>query len=220
MKLLIVDDEDKIREVVKEYAEMEGYDVKEAETGIEAIHLLEQEKFDLILLDIMMPKMDGFTFLEQVKERPPVLILSARKEEIDKLTGFDYGIDDYVTKPFSLKELMARCKAILARTSPIQNIYTYQDLSVDFLAHEAKIKEQPISLTPKEFELLTYFIQNKNIAISRDQLLNKIWGYAFFGDDRTIDTHIKMLRNHLGCYRHLIQTVRGLGYKYAEVEEK
>ena len=220
MKLLIVDDEEKIREVITEYALVNQFQVQEASSGLEAIHLLKQEDFDLIILDIMMPKMDGFTFLSNVSKRPPVIILSARKEEIDKLTGFELGIDDYLTKPFSPKELMARCKAILARTKPIQDSYIYQDLTVDFLSHEARIGTKELALTPKEFELLTYFIQNKNIAISREQLLNKIWGFSFYGDDRTVDTHIKMLRSHLGKYRNNIQTVRGVGYKYVEVEKK
>lgn len=220
MKLLIVDDEEKIRAVIREYALDAGYQTKEADTGLAAKKLLEEEHFDLMILDIMMPKMDGFTLLEEVKERPPVIILSARREEVDKLAGFDLGIDDYMTKPFSPKELIARCKAVQKRVSPMQEIYSYKDFSVDFLAHEAKIKKQVLPLTPKEFEILTYFIQNKKIAISRDQLLNKVWGYSFFGDDRTVDTHIKMLRNNLGEYRDLIQTVRGVGYKFVENEEE
>ena len=218
MKLLIVDDEEKIREVIKEYALSSGYEVQEASQGNEAMNLLEHEQFDLMILDIMMPKMDGFTFLEQCKKRPPVIILSARREEVDKLTGFDLGIDDYMTKPFSPKELMARCKAILQRTQPIGDIYQYQDLSIDLLSHEVKIKDKTLALTPKEFELLVFFIKHKNIAVSREQLLNQIWDFSFYGDDRTVDTHIKMLRSHLGTYRDLIQTVRGVGYKYVEKE--
>ncbi len=220
MKLLVVDDEEKIRKVILEYAKIEGYEIKEAETGLEAKKYLEEEAFDLVILDIMMPKMDGFTFLKEVQERPPVIVLSARREEMDKLTGFSYGIDDYLTKPFSPKELMARCKAILARTQKVQDRYTYKTMCVDFLSREVTINKTLIPLTPKEFELLSYFIKNKGLAISRDQLLNKIWDYSFFGDERTVDTHIKMLRNHLGIYRDLIQTVRGIGYRYKEYEKE
>ena len=212
MRLLIVDDEKLIRDVIKTYAETEKYETLEAENGLEALDIVKKEKVDLIVLDIMMPKMDGMTFLEEVKkiQNTPVIILSARNEEYDKLRGFDLGTDDYLTKPFSPKELLARIKAILKRSGKMTpDSYEYKGLKIDYL------DGKEIKLTLKEYELLCYFVTNENIALSRNQLLNKIWGYDFFGDDRTIDTHVKMLRNNLGPYRDLITTVRGVGYKFA-----
>ena len=216
VKILIVDDEKNIREVIKEYSILEGYAVKEADSGVKALELLNSEKFDLMILDIMMPIMDGFTLLNSIpkEKRIPTIILSARDDEIDKLEGFDRGIDDYLCKPFSPRELMARVKAILKRTKGDVDSYSYDKLVVNFLEHTLKIDDKEINITPKEFEILKYFINNKRIAISREQLLNKIWGYDFYGDDRTVDTHIKMLRNNLGRYRDLIVTVRGIGYKF------
>ena len=216
VKILIVDDEKNIREVIKEYSILEGYEVKEADSGVKALELLNSEKFDLMILDIMMPIMDGFTLLNSIpkEKRIPTIILSARDDEIDKLEGFDRGIDDYLCKPFSPRELMARVKAILKRTKGDVDSYFYDKLVVNFLEHTVKIDDKEINVTPKEFLILKYFIHNKRIAISREQLLNKIWGYDFYGDDRTVDTHIKMLRNNLGRYRDLIVTVRGIGYKF------
>lgn len=216
VKILIVDDEKNIREVIKEYSILEGYEVKGADSGVKALELLNSEKFDLMILDIMMPIMDGFTLLNSIpkEKRIPTIILSARDDEIDKLEGFDRGIDDYLCKPFSPRELMARVKAILKRTKGDVDSYSYDKLVVNFLEHTVKIDDKEINITPKEFEILKYFINNKKIAISREQLLNKIWGYDFYGDDRTVDTHIKMLRNNLGRYRDLIITVRGIGYKF------
>ena len=216
VKILIVDDEKNIREVIKEYSILEGYEVKEADSGVKALELLNSEKFDLMILDIMMPIMDGFTLLNSIpkEKRIPTIILSARDDEIDKLEGFDRGIDDYLCKPFSPRELMARVKAILKRTKGNVDSYSYDKLVVNFLEHTLKIDDKEINVTPKEFLILKYFIHNKRIAISREQLLNKIWGYDFYGDDRTVDTHIKMLRNNLGRYRDLIVTVRGIGYKF------
>ena len=216
VKILIVDDEKNIREVIKEYSILEGYEVKEANSGVKALELLNSEKFDLMILDIMMPIMDGFTLLNSIpkEKRIPTIILSARDDEIDKLEGFDRGIDDYLCKPFSPRELMARVKAILKRTKGDVDSYSYDKLVVNFLEHTLKIDDKEINITPKEFLILKYFIHNKRIAISREQLLNKIWGYDFYGDDRTVDTHIKMLRNNLGRYRDLIVTVRGIGYKF------
>ena len=215
-KILIVDDEENIREVIKEYSTLEGYEIKEADSGVKALELLNSEKFDLMILDIMMPIMDGFTLLNNIpkEKRIPTIILSARDDEIDKLEGFDRGIDDYLCKPFSPRELMARVKAILKRTKGYVDSYSYDKLVINNLEHTIKIDDEEINVTPKEFEILKYFINNKKIAISREQLLNKIWGYDFYGDDRTIDTHIKMLRNNLGRYRDLIITVRGIGYKF------
>lgn len=216
MNLLIVDDEKLIREVIKEYALLENYNIYEAENGIEALKQIEKNNIDVIVLDIMMPKMDGYSFFKEMKKdyNIPTIILSARSDEYDKLLGFDLGIDDYLTKPFSPKELMARIKAITRRGKTKEDKFTHQDLIVDFIGHTIEINNKEINVTPKEFDLLTYFINNKNIAITREALLNKLWGYDYYGDDRTIDTHIKMLRNNLGKYRDLIKTVRGVGYKF------
>ena len=221
MKILIVDDEEGIRSIIKEYCEEEGYEVEEAETGKKALEKLKIKDYDMLILDIMMPEMDGYSMLKEcpLSRRIPTIVLSARGEEYDKLSGFDLGIDDYVTKPFSPKELMARIKAISNRLNhTITDIYTYNNLEVNFLSHTLKINNKIVEITPKEFEILTYLIHNKNIAISREQLLSNVWGYDYFGDDRTIDTHIKMLRNNLGEYRDNIKTVRGIGYKYVEEE--
>ena len=221
MKILVVDDEEMIREVIKEYSINEGFIVEEADNGRDAVFKVKNNDYDLIIMDIMMPHMDGYTAIKEIKKikNIPVIVLSARGEEYDKLTGFDIGIDDYVTKPFSPKELIARIKAVSKRNSNVkEDIFKYEDLQVDYKAREVKIDNKHINLTPKEYELLTYFIENKNIALSREQLLSKLWGYDFFGDDRTIDTHIKMLRNNLGKYRDMIVTVRTVGYKF-EIKE-
>lgn len=216
MKILIVDDEPLIREVIKEYCALENYEVIEAENGVEALEKIKTNDIDIIVLDIMMPKLDGFSTLKEIKQikNIPVILLSARKEEFDKLMGFDLGSDDYMTKPFSPKELIARIKAILKRTNKETDEYIYDTLKIDFKGHTVYIDNEEIKLTPKEFELLSYFVKNENIALSREQLLSKIWGYDFYGDDRTIDTHIKMLRNNLKQYRDLIKTVRSMGYKF------
>ncbi len=222
MKLLIVDDEILIREVVKEYALHEGYEILEACNGEEALEIIKREDIDCLILDIMMPKLDGLNMFKQMKEIKsiPTIILSARTEEYDKLSSFELGVDDYLTKPFSPKELMARIKAILKRCNKIRDdIYIYHDLVIDEKAHTVTVEGKELSITPKEYELLIYFTSNPNVALSREQLLSKIWGYDFYGDDRTIDTHIKMLRNNLGKYRDLIVTVRGMGYKFVLPEE-
>ena len=214
MKVLIVDDEKLIRDVIKEYCLGNKYEVIEADNGLDAIKLASEA--DIIVMDIMMPKMDGFTAYKEIKEKynTPTIILSARGEEYDKLAGFDLGIDDYMTKPFSPKELLARINAIIKRYKRDENIFEYKGLKVDYLGHCVYIDDKEINLTPKEYDLLVYFINNKGIALSREQLLNNIWNYDYFGNDRTIDTHIKMLRNNLKEYRNLIITVRGLGYKF------
>ena len=222
MKILIVDDEELIRSVIKEYCENEKYETDEATSGLEAIEKLKSNDYNLMVLDIMMPEMDGFSMLKELpkNKRIPTIVLSARGEEYDKLTGFDLGIDDYLTKPFSPKELIARIKAILSRTTQnTQDIYTLDTLELNTLSHTLKIDNKIVNITPKEYDILTYLITNKNIAISREQLLSNVWGYDYYGDDRTVDTHIKMLRNNLGKYRNHIKTVRGLGYKYVEDEE-
>lgn len=219
MKVLIVDDEAGIRDVIKEYCLFENYEVLEAEDGYGAIDTLKNNEVDIVILDIMMPKMDGYTTLKEIRKFSvvPVVMLSARSEEYNKLLSFELGVDDYVTKPFSPKELIARIKAIVNRNSS-SNVdkYVYKGLEIDFKGHKVMIDKKEIKLTPKEYELLTLFVQNKSIALSRETLLSKVWGYDFYGDDRTIDTHIKMLRNNLGKYRNLIITVRGMGYKFEE----
>lgn len=223
MNILLVDDEVLIRNVIKEYCLMEKYNVFEAKNGIEMLDIIKNNNIDIIVLDIMMPKMDGFTALIELKKQKniPVIVLSARKEEYDKLLGFNLGIDDYMTKPFSPKELLARIKAIYNRSknSSInkgKEKYIYETLEVNYIGMSVKIDGKEIKLTPKEYEILVYFIENMGIAISRENLLTNIWGYDFYGDDRTVDTHIKMLRHNLGKYRYLIKTVRGMGYKYNE----
>ena len=219
MKVLMVDDEKGIREVIKEYSISEGYDVLEAENGLEALQKLEHNPdIDVIVLDIMMPKMDGYTTLKSIRKTYdiPVIMLSARADEFDKLQSFDMGVDDYVTKPFSPRELMARIKVVTNRNKVTNDEYVYKNLRINYLGHTVYINNKEIKLTPKEYEMLVYFVQNKGIALSREALLNKIWGYDFLGDDRTIDTHIKMLRNSMGEYRDLITTVRGMGYRYEE----
>ncbi|MBQ6456518.1 MAG: response regulator transcription factor [Mogibacterium sp.] len=219
-RLLIVDDEDKIREVIREYAEFSGYEAEEAADGMSAIGMVKLNDYDLIIMDVMMPKLDGFSAVKEIQKikNIPVIMLSARGEEYDKLFGFELGIDDYVVKPFSPKELMARVNAVLSRIDAsdktAQNIEKFEGLEVNFAARTITVDGKRIELTPKEYDLLFYMIQNKNIALSRDRLLSDIWGYDFFGDDRTIDTHVKNLRNSLGPYRKFIVTLRGVGYKF------
>jgi two-component system, OmpR family, response regulator ResD len=219
-RLLIVDDEEKIRAVIREYAEFSGYEAEEAADGMSAIGMVKLNDYDLIIMDIMMPKLDGFSAIKEIQKikKIPVIMLSARGEEYDKLFGFELGIDDYVVKPFSPKELMARVNAVLKRyeggEQANSNIAKFEGLEVNFAARTVSVDGNRINLTPKEYDLLFYLIQNKNIALSRDKLLSDIWGYDFFGDDRTIDTHVKNLRNNLGPYRKFIVTLRGVGYKF------
>ena len=219
-KLLVVDDEPKIREVIREYAEFNGYEVTEAEDGMSAVGLCKLNKYDLVILDIMMPKLDGFTACKEIKKISdvPIIMLSARGEEYDKLFGFELGIDDYIVKPFSPKELMARVNVVLERRNSVSkdnsSVLTFDGLEINIAARTVSVDGKRVELTPKEYDLLFYLIKNKNIALSRDKLLSDIWGYDFFGDDRTIDTHIKNLRNNLGPYRDLIVTLRGVGYKF------
>ena len=219
MKVLIVDDEVGIRNVIKEYCLNEKFSVVEAEDGYDALEKLNNNKnIDIIILDIMMPKIDGFMTLKEIKKcrEIPVIILSARSEEFDKLQGFELGVDDYVTKPFSPKELIARINAVVKRNKNKEKNYIYKGLKIDYLGHSLLINNQEVKLTPKEYELLTYFVSNKGLALDRETLISRIWGYDFYGDDRIIDTHVKMLRNSLGEYRYLIVTIRGMGYKYEE----
>lgn len=216
-KLLIVDDEFNIRHVVKEYALANNHDIDEADNGADALRKVAQTDYDVIILDIMMPKMDGFTACREIKKIKdvPIIILSARQEEYDKLKGFELGVDDYVIKPFSPKELMARINVVIGRHKSASNtILAFGGLSVDEAARNVYIDEVRINLTPKEFDLLLYLIKNKNVALSREVLLENVWNYTFFGDDRTVDTHVKMLRHSLKHYRDYIKTVRGMGYKF------
>lgn len=217
-KLLIVDDEQRIREVIKTYAEFEGHEVMEAKDGLEAIQLCKENDFDVIVMDIMMPHLDGFSAYKEIKKTKdiPVLMLSARDEEYDKLFGFEIGIDDYVVKPFSPKELLARLNVIVSRHQKLRPSHElkFEGLEIDQDGREVYVDRNRIELTPKEYEILLFLAKNDGIALSREKLLNQIWGYDFYGDDRTVDTHIKMLRNSLGDYRKFIVTVRGVGYKF------
>lgn len=214
MKILIVDDEERIRNVIKEYITAEGYSFKEAENGLEALIILETEKIDMIILDIMMPKLDGISMLKEMPYKIPTIILSARSEVEAKLEGFKLGIDDYISKPFSPKELMARIKALGRRSNILIDNFDYLDLKINVSSRDVTIRDNKIKLTPKEYELLLLFVQNKNIALSRETILNKVWGFDYFGDGRTVDTHVKSLRNALLEYRDLITTVRAVGYKF------
>ncbi len=218
--ILIADDEQKIREVIKEYAEFEGHTVYEAVDGMQAVEMAKEQNFDIIIMDVMMPRLDGFSACKEIRKikNTPILMLSARAEEYDKLFGFEMGVDDYVVKPFSPKEVMARINAIIKRNSSnsdqIVDSVKYDGLEINFTARDVFIDGEKANLTPKEYDLLFYLVKNKNIALTRNKLLEEVWGYDFFGDDRTIDTHIKMLRNNLGPYRNFIVTLRGMGYKF------
>ena len=219
-KLLIVDDEVNIRAVVREYAEFEDYEVDEAANGMEAIEKVKANNYDLIIMDVMMPKLDGYSASKEIHKHKniPIIMLSARGEEYDKLFGFEIGADDYVVKPFSPKELMARVKAVLQRSkvqAPVQtNRLVFEGLEIDLAGREVYVDGKKASMTPKEYDLLFYLVRNKGLALTRDKLLEAVWGYDFFGDDRTVDTHIKMLRGSLGEYRKFIVTLRGMGYKF------
>lgn len=216
MKILVVDDEELIRDVIKEYLVLEDFEVFEASNGKEALEKFQNNQMDLVIMDIMMPKMDGYTACKEIKQIKdvPFIMLSARAEEYDKLIGFDLGIDDYVTKPFSPKELVARVKAVIKRNKKDNEKIKIAGIVIDDIAHEVTIDNNEVTLSPKEYELLKYLIKNKNIALSREKLLSHVWGYDFYGDDRTVDTHIKTLRSHLGKYRNLIKTIREVGYKF------
>ena len=225
MRVLVVDDEEKIRNVIKEYAEFEGYEIDDAADGMEAIAKCKTQDYDIIIMDVMMPKLDGFSSIKEIRKikNIPVIMLSARGEEYDKLFGFEIGVDDYVVKPFSPKELMARINAVITRSkanngtsNAVQEKYVFEGLEIDMLGRNVYVDGVKKDLTPKEYELLQYFVVNKNIALSREKILNEVWGYDFFGEDRTVDTHVKMLRNNLGKYRDKIVTVRGMGYKFEE----
>lgn len=219
--ILAVDDEKQIRELVREYAEFTGYRVSEACDGMEAVQLCREQDFDILIMDVMMPRMDGFSACKEIRKikNIPILMLSARGEEYDKLFGFEVGVDDYVVKPFSPKELMARVNAILARSGSRQQVgpgeqWEFGGLRIDPPGRDIYVDGEKISLTAKEYDLLYYMVLNRNIVLTREQILNAVWGYEFPGEDRTVDTQIKMLRNSLGAYRDMVVTIRGVGYKF------
>ena len=220
MKVLIVDDEEMIRNVLKEYVEFEGNEAFEAADGMEAVHMCRDNDYDIILMDVMMPRLDGFSAVKEIRKTKdiPVIMLSARGEEYDKLFGFEIGVDDYVTKPFSPKEVMARINAVTKRRAgkeePKNDVYKFEGLTIDMAGRNVYVDGEKAELTPKEYEILFYFVKNRGIALTREKLLMDVWGFDFYGDDRTVDTHIKMLRSNLKQYRKFIVTLRGLGYKF------
>lgn len=219
-KILVVDDEFRIREIIKKYANFEGHKVTEAVDGMSAIEICNKETFDIIIMDVMMPELDGFSACKEIRKHcsTPIIMLSARGEEYDKIHGFELGIDDYVVKPFSPKELMMRVNAVLKRSNgadaPSQDVFKYENLVVDFTARIVTVNGERIDMTPKEYELFFYMVKNKGIALTREKLISEVWGYDFFGDDRTLDTHIKLLRKSLGEYSKCIVTLRGVGYRF------
>ena len=220
--ILVVDDEEKIRTVIRKYAEFEGYGITEASNGIEAIELCRTGDFNLVILDIMMPELDGLKKKKKIREirEIPIIMLSARGEEYDKIHGFELGIDDYVVKPFSPKELMMRVKVVISRNqnklgkSDSHDVFEAEGLNIDFTSRIVKVNGEKVELTPKEYDLLFYMVINRGIALSREKLINEVWGYDYYGDDRTLDTHIKLLRSSLKEYRKFLVTLRGVGYRF------
>ena len=220
-KILIVDDEEKIRAFVRKYAVFEGHEVTEAGNGMEAVEICKTQDFDIIILDIMMPELDGFSACREIRKtkQTPVIMLSARGEEYDRINGFELGIDDYVVKPFSPKELMLRIDAIMRRTRGGSNadgkdIVSFGGLTVDFTARLVYIDGRRIEMSPKEYDLFFYMVRNRGIALTRRKLIDEVWGYEYYGDDRTLDTHIKLMRKNLGDYARFIVTLRGVGYRF------
>ena len=223
-QILVVDDEFRIRQIIRKYAEFEGYEVEEAVDGMQAIEICRQKEFDLIIMDVMMPELDGFSACREIRKfrDTPIIMLSARGEEYDKIHGFELGIDDYVVKPFSPKELMMRVGAVIKRSGKSgdeqkNDIFTYEGLEVNFTARTVTIDGERIEMTPKEYDLFFYMVRNKGIALTRESLISEVWGYDFFGDERTLDTHIKLLRKSLGKYSKCIVTLRGVGYRFETV---
>ena len=220
--ILVVDDEAKIRTLIKKYVEFEGHKVYEAVNGLEAVRLCREKEFDLIIMDIMMPELDGFSAVKEIRKvsDSPIIMLSARGEEYDKIHGFEVGVDDYVVKPFSPRELMMRIDAIMKRVKKGEkneakhDVYVKDGLVIDFTARKVTVDGVVINLSPKEYELLSYMVINRNIALTREKLISEVWGYDYYGDDRTLDTHIKLLRRNLGEYGKLIVTLRGVGYRF------
>ena len=222
VRMLVADDEERIRLLIRKYAEFEGFKVVEAKDGMEAVRLCRRDIFDIVIMDVMMPELDGFSACKEIRKTRdmPILMLSARGEEYDKLHGFELGVDDYMVKPFSPKELMARVNAILARAKgrggdmSSHDMLVCEGLVIDFTGRVVTADGVRVNLSPKEFDLLFYLARNKGIALSREKLLSEVWGYDFYGDDRTLDTHIKLLRGNLGEYRKFVVTLRGLGYRF------
>lgn len=216
-KLLIVDDEEKIRSLIVNYAKFEGYETDEAENGMQAIEMCEQNKYDLIIMDIMMPVLDGFSAAKKIhaQKNVPIIMLSARGEEYDRIHGFEVGCDDYVVKPFSPRELMLRIEAVLRRgIRDEREVFEFDKLKIDAPARKVFVNGEKVELSPKEFEILLYMVENKGIAISREKFISALWGYDYDGYDRTLDAHIKMLRKNLGECASYIETVRGVGYRF------
>lgn len=220
--ILVCDDEEMIRKLIRKYAEFEGHTVSEAKDGMEAVGMCRQNTYDIIIMDIMMPELDGFSASREIlkKSKTPIIMLSARGEEYDKISGFELGIDDYVVKPFSPKELMLRIDAVMRRTKkpeeekPENDVFVSEGLTVDFTARLVYVDGVRTDLSPKEYDLLFYMVKNRKIALSREKLISDVWGYDFFGGDRTLDTHVKMLRHSLGQYNRYIVTLRGVGYRF------
>ncbi len=219
-KILIVDDEQKIREMIKKYAEFEGYKTDEANDGMEAVLKVRKTNYDVIIMDIMMPDLDGFSAVKEIRKtkNTPVIMLSARGEEYDRIHGFEVGADDYVVKPFSPKELMMRVAALIKRSKSgggeAHETVKYEGLTIDFTGRLVYVDGNQIDMTPKEYDLLFYFVRNNGIALTRERLITEVWGYDFYGDDRTLDSHIKLLRKSLGDYAKFIVTLRGVGYRF------
>ncbi|MBP3339666.1 MAG: response regulator transcription factor [Lachnospiraceae bacterium] len=221
-RILVVDDEEKIRLIIRKYGEFEGHEIKEAADGMEAVKMCDAEDFDLVILDVMMPELDGFSTCKLIKSKKDisVIMLSARGEEYDRIHGFETGVDDYVVKPFSPKELMMRVNVVISRhskkttDSTQHEVYEKEGLKVDFTSRSVLVDGKTVNMTPKEYDLLFFFIKNKGIALTREKLINEVWGYDYYGDDRTLDTHIKLLRSSLGEYRKFLTTLRGMGYRF------
>ncbi|MDR2354897.1 MAG: response regulator transcription factor [Clostridiales Family XIII bacterium] len=219
-KILVVDDEEKIRDLILKYAKFEGHEVRMAADGISAVESARKEPCDLIIMDVMMPELDGFSAVKEIRKtaQTPVLMLSARNEEYDRIHGFETGADDYVTKPFSPRELMLRIEAILKRTQKTngasREIWSKEGLTADISARTVRVDGETVSMSPKEYDLFFYLLKNRDIALTREKLLSEVWGYDYFGEDRTLDTHIKRLRRSLGPYAKYIVTLRGLGYRF------
>jgi DNA-binding response OmpR family regulator len=220
-RILVVDDEAKIRAIIRKYGEFEGYEIVEATDGMEAIKCCTEQDFDVVILDVMMPELDGFSTCKEIKKRKniPIIMLSARGEEYDKIHGFELGIDDYVVKPFSPKELMMRVKVVIDRNSGTasvnqHDVFQAEGLTIDFTGRTVSVDGTRIDMSPKEYDLLFYLVRNRNIALEREKLITEVWGYDYYGDDRTLDTHIKLLRNSLGEYRKFLVTLRGVGYRF------
>ena len=226
-RILVADDEEKIRAIIRKYGEFEGYEIVEAADGLEAVRLCGEQKFDVVILDIMMPGLDGFSACGEIRKRKevPIIMLSARGEEYDRIHGFELGVDDYVVKPFSPRELMMRIRVVIGRGrskggQAEHDIFKAEGLLVDFTGRTVSVDGQRVELSPKEYDLLFYLVRNRNIALRRETLISEVWGYDYYGDDRTLDTHVKLLRGRLGEYRKFLVTLRGVGYRFDAAEDQ